>query len=416
MNKIGIIGMGFVGKAVYHGFSLFYPTTGYDIDPKKSLDSFENVLNSEFIFVCLPTPESGNGEADLTFIHEFFEKVRNNRAPIFILKSTVPIGTTKLIEQSYNINIVHNPEFLSARTADKDFLTQNRVIIGGQNREAIERVGVLFRQRFSGVNIVNMKSNESELVKYFLNCYFANKITFFNEMRLLSDKIGLSWENIMEGVLSDGRIEKLHSDVPGHDGKFGFGGACFPKDTKALSKIFEKNNIKPLVLDSVIEQNKFVRNNINWGGSGIEKCLYEYVTQRIPKGAKMLELGAGLISTYVFSEYFDLYTIEQSDNWLNKYPANYIYAPISNETNWYSRGFLENTLPKEYELVFVDGPSGGGNRDGILKNLDLFNLNCIWIFHDTHRETERNLAQEFANKTNKSIKFFDGCDFWAVVE
>ena len=76
---------------------------------------------------------------------------------------------------------------------------------------------------------------------------------------VLANKLGLSWENIMSGVLSDGRIEKLHTDVPGHDGKFGFGGACFPKDTSALSKIFEKVGIKPYVLDATIKQNKIIR-------------------------------------------------------------------------------------------------------------------------------------------------------------
>jgi len=80
-------------------------------------------------------------------------------------------------------------------------------------------------------------------------------------MRLLSDKLNLSWDSIMNGVLSDGRIEKMHTDVPGHDGKFGFGGACFPKDAKALRDVFIQNKIEPIVLDSVIKQNSIIRHD-----------------------------------------------------------------------------------------------------------------------------------------------------------
>ena len=260
MYKVGIIGMGFVGKAVFHGFSLFCETKGYDVDPKKCTHTLDEVLNSDFVFVCLPTPESLDGSADLTHIHNFFNSLENKN-PIFILKSTVPIGTTSSIESLYSVKIVHSPEFLSARTADIDFITSNRVIIGSNNLEISLKVKELFIQRFPGINTVTTTPNESELIKYFLNCFFATKITFFNEMRLLSDKLNLSWDSIMNGVLSDGRIEKMHTDVPGHDGKFGFGGACFPKDTKALRDVFIQNEIQPIVLDSVIKQNSIIRHD-----------------------------------------------------------------------------------------------------------------------------------------------------------
>ena len=139
MYKVGIVGMGFVGKAIFHGFSLFCETKGYDIDPKKSTHSLDEVLNSDFVFVCLPTPESIDGSADLTYIHNFFNSLENKN-PIFILKSTVPVGTTSDLELLYSINIVHSPEFLSARTADIDFITTNRVIIGSNKLENSEKV------------------------------------------------------------------------------------------------------------------------------------------------------------------------------------------------------------------------------------------------------------------------------------
>jgi hypothetical protein len=169
---------------------------------------------------------------------------------------------------------------------------------------------------------------------------------------------------------------------------------------------------------STLEIKINMTDKIMWGGSGIEKCLYDYIIDRLPKDSTMLEIGAGLVSTDVFSKYFNLYTIEESFVWLDKFPAKYIYSPILNESNnnWYDRTYLENKLPEKYDIVFVDGPAGEGNRVELLNNLDLFYTDCIWIFHDTYRDSEKKLAQDFADKTGKSIKFFDGCDFWAVVE
>lgn len=152
--------------------------------------------------------------------------------------------------------------------------------------------------------------------------------------------------------------------------------------------------------------------NIKWGGSGIEKCVYEYLIERFPKGTKMLEFGAGDVSTKVFSQYFQLTTIEQMSEWIGKYNSNYIHAPLFE--NWYDRKYLLG-LPKDFEIVFVDGPLGD-KRQGILEHLDLFNTECVWLFHDIYRPTERKLALDFATLTNKKINFFETCDYWAVVE
>lgn len=152
---------------------------------------------------------------------------------------------------------------------------------------------------------------------------------------------------------------------------------------------------------------------INWGGSGIEKPLYDYLINRFNKKTKMLELGSGEVSTRVFSEYFDLISIEQDKTWINKYSANYIYAPIKN--NWYDVDYLSD-ISKDYSIVFVDGPSGTGNRSGLLNHLDMFNTDCLWVFHDTYRVAEIQLVEEFAKRTRKSVVFFDDGDYWAVVE
>lgn len=264
--QIGVVGMGVVGKAIYKGLSSVYNVFGHDNHPLININIIEDIIKCKFIFLCLPTPSSKDGSANISAIHKFLAIITNHpeyinlqQKPIFVLKSTVPVGTTSLLEKNYSLNIVHCPEFLSARTAEVDFITSTRVILGSNNKQNSDLVADLFSQRFPGINIIKVSPEESELIKYFLNCFYATKVTFFNEMKLLSDELSLNWSNIMSGVLSSGWIEKMHTQVPGPDGKLGFGGACFPKDTKALSCIFKQNNIECLVLDAIIEQNKKIR-------------------------------------------------------------------------------------------------------------------------------------------------------------
>ena len=109
-----------------------------------------------------------------------------------------------------------------------------------------------------------MKSNNSESVKYFANCFFATKVSFFNEMFLLCEKLNLDWGQIIEGVMSDSRIGNTHYKVPGHDGFRGFGGTCFPKDINALIALFKENKINPLMLNAAWETNLIVRKNLDW--------------------------------------------------------------------------------------------------------------------------------------------------------
>lgn len=263
MKLIGILGMGVVGKAIYKGLLPCFEVYGYDKNKLKSPHQLSDVAKCDFMFLCLPTPSCKDGDADISSIHEAIESVLNskehNENSIFVLKSTVPIGTTKNLEQKYKIKIVHCPEFLSARTAEIDFITTTRVIIGSSSDENHNLVREIFESRFPGIHVIKTTPDESELIKYFLNCFYATKISFFNEIKLLSDKLSCDWNSIMSGVLSSGWVEKMHTSVPGPDGKLGFGGACFPKDTNALSKIFKKNEIESLILDAVILQNKKIR-------------------------------------------------------------------------------------------------------------------------------------------------------------
>lgn len=278
--SIGVIGNGFVGGAIARGFSLTAEVKIYDKDPKRSAHSFEEVCNSEYIFLCLPTPMTHveGGKTDLRIVNSVCQQIKNHGTEaILIIKSTVPIGTTENLRQEHGLKIIHNPEFLTARHADIDFITPARTILGGIE-SLTQPVAALFAERFPGNNILEMTSNESEAVKYIANCFFSVKVIYFNEVFLgLKEAFGLDWEKVMGGVLTDGRIGISHYDVPGHDGRYGFSGACFPKDICSL--IFQLESVKfdPKLLKAAWEQNKEVRPEMDWGR--IESAVSSMETQ-----------------------------------------------------------------------------------------------------------------------------------------
>lgn len=267
-TSIGIVGMGTVGKAVFKGFSTTHILYGYDINTKLSLCKLEEVVQCDVIFLCLPTPSKSTGEADTSYIHNALSIITDhpdyNKSATFVLKSTVPIGTTSFLQQKYNINIIHCPEFLSEKTAEIDFLTTTRVIIGTNIIAEGNKIEKIFKDRFVNIHTIIVSPEESEFIKYCCNSFYATKITFFNEMRLLSDKLNLDWSKIMIGILSSGWIVSKHTDVPGSDGQYGFGGSCFPKDILALSYIFKQQKLNSILLNAVIQQNQNIRKEKNY--------------------------------------------------------------------------------------------------------------------------------------------------------
>lgn len=274
MVQIGVIGKGFVGSAVVNGFSA---GTGFnsnirifDIQPSRATHSLEDVVNlSDFIFISVPTPTSfENGEIDLSIVEETFSNiaaVHKNTDVIFLLRSTVTPGTTSQIASKYpKMKIVFNPEFLTQRAANLDFINQNRYVFGGNDSD-LEKVNDLYKSRFGKtIRIINTSYESAEFIKYMCNTFFATKVSFLNEMYLISQKLNLDWEDLLEGFISDGRIGHSHVNVPGPDGKFGFGGACFPKDVSALIHFAQLNGIKLNTLEGAWKTNLMVRPEKDW--------------------------------------------------------------------------------------------------------------------------------------------------------
>ena len=260
--KVGILGNGFVGEAISFAFSPVSDIYVYDIDPLKSLCDLESVHNCDFVFICVPTPMFEDGSQDLSYVESVFKKATNK--PIYILKSTILPGTTDQLSEKYsNFKIIFSPEFLTERTAKLDMLTQSRIILGGE-LILTEKVKSLFNQRFKIKNIIQTDSKTAELTKYMNNTFFATKVSIMNEFKLLCDKIGANWEDALKGFVSDGRIGDSHLNVPGHDGKLGYGGTCFPKDVNALLSFSKKHDIELNTIKGGWKTNLKVRVEKDW--------------------------------------------------------------------------------------------------------------------------------------------------------
>ena len=270
MKPIGIIGNGFVGGAVANGLKNFCEVRIYDTDEERRTHTYTDVVFSDFVFVCLPTPmvDMEGGKCNLSILENFFEELPTICEGTFIIKSTVPIGTTEKLCIKYpHLKIVHNPEFLTAANAKEDFVNADRHVIGGKE-EWVSDVEDFYKMCYPDIPVFTMKSSESECVKYFANCFLAAKVMVFNEMRVLVDNIeDVDYDSVMQGVISDRRIGNSHYNVPGPDGDYGFGGTCFPKDINALIHTMIENNMNPLVMKSIWEQNKNYRKNWDWAES-----------------------------------------------------------------------------------------------------------------------------------------------------
>ena len=275
-QKIGIFGNGFVGSAVQFGFS---PSTGcdcevrvYDKNPLKSVDTIEDTVNkSDFIFLSVPTPSNKDGSMNLDIVEQALQdisEVNERDDNVVLLRSTVVPGTTRKLQSKYTkLNIVFNPEFLTERSAKYDFINQSRIIVGGGEGHAFE-VGAtadLFRWRFGdSVSIIETDWETAELIKYMSNCFFTTKISYMNEMYQLANKCEADWEVVLDGFFRDGRVGHSHMNVPGHDGKFGFGGSCFPKDIQAILHFGESLGLNLNTIKGAWKTNLEVRPERDW--------------------------------------------------------------------------------------------------------------------------------------------------------
>lgn len=269
MKKIGIIGKGFVGSAVDYGFNK--NVIKFIVDPKlgTSINDLKD-FDPEFIFICVPTPMSNDGKQDDAIITSVFKEINTLFSSVtLIIKSTVLPDSLSKLSLIYP-KCVYNPEFLREKTAKEDFIKSETLILGGKDSE-IEDVANLYKNH-TECKIKHVYKTDiitASLVKYSINTFLASKVIFFNQLYDLFQRSNAkeSWQNFIEMVASDSRIGDSHMSVPGHDGRMGFGGACFPKDTSALLKLSKDIDTEFTLLKEVVR----VNNNIRAKYTNLEK-------------------------------------------------------------------------------------------------------------------------------------------------
>jgi UDPglucose 6-dehydrogenase len=218
------------------------------------------VQKSDIIFLCLPTPPSEDGSADLTHVLSVAKQIAElaNSEKIVVSKSTVPVGTVDKIRKvlkkkaKYPMEVVSNPEFLKEGSALQDSLKPDRVVIGTRSKKAIAMLQELYEPFVrTGNPILVMDERSSEMTKYAANAFLATKISFMNELANLCEEVGADIDSIRRGIGSDPRIGKQFL-FPG----VGYGGSCFPKDVKALIKTAESYEQELSILRSVDNVNE----------------------------------------------------------------------------------------------------------------------------------------------------------------
>jgi UDPglucose 6-dehydrogenase len=233
--------------------------------------SFTSELNeaareAEIIFLCLPTPQGGDGQADLQYVlkvaddlGQLFKAEPNIGFKVIVDKSTVPVGTSDKVREAikkhapnFDFDIASNPEFLREGMAVDDFMKPERVIVGTSNEQTKEILSQLYEPFVrSGNPIYFMDERSAEMTKYAANSFLATKISFMNEIANLCELTGAEVDKVRIGIGSDSRIGKRFL-FPG----LGYGGSCFPKDVVALVNTANQNTYDFKILKSVIDVNK----------------------------------------------------------------------------------------------------------------------------------------------------------------
>ena len=270
VKKVAVIGLGVLGGSMQKSFRLNNcEVVGYDKFKPES-DTFDACLNTAIAFLCLPTLfDEKLNEYDKSCIEEVcYHLVKNNFNGILINKSTVEPGTTiQLSKQFPSLKFIHNPEFLTAATAYEDFHNQKHIVLGKGptvTENDVSFISDFYRRLYPDAEISICSSTESESMKSFVNCFYAVKIQFFNELYLLCQKMGCDYDVVKDLMLKNKWINPMHTNVPGTDGKLSYGGYCFPKDTNALLEHMKREGTFHGVLEATIkERNKMRSDNTN---------------------------------------------------------------------------------------------------------------------------------------------------------
>jgi len=256
MKTVGIYGYGVVGKGIEKLFKDHFEIEIYDTV------SHKDKIECDLAVVCVPTPMKEDGSCDTSRVEEV---IALTNAPLILIKSTVPPGTTDYLAEKYNKSICFSPEYMGESKYFTPFWkypdpTDARghtfCIIGGAQASDVANY---FLKAMSVDTIYSIcTAVEAELTKYAENSFFATKVSFCNEFYQIAQRFGVDYKRLRENWLLDPRVNRNHTLVFEDD--LGWGGKCFPKDLNAIVKASEDKGFEPVLLKAVIESNKRVRN------------------------------------------------------------------------------------------------------------------------------------------------------------
>lgn len=234
MIKVGIIGCGFIGGALRNWLIQHNKNVTMAVsDPQKGYN--DTLEDCDIYFINIHIPTEGDGTQNLSPIKSILKDLPDK--PIFIRTTVLP-GTCDSLSLEFNKHIYFMPEFLTQRTADDDFAHQPMIFCGEE---------VLLSQIFVGKKYITMSNLEAEITKYAHNVFGAVKVTYFNGIYDICQKLNLNYDKIQQGILLSQYINEMHTYVPGPDGKTGYGGKCFPKDVNAFIEYFKDYPISRLI-------------------------------------------------------------------------------------------------------------------------------------------------------------------------
>jgi len=239
-KDILIVGHGFVGKAVDYGFQTSNCNTTI-ADPKYGIHLVD-VLNSQpgirfdATFVCVPTPYGKDGEIDDSIVKDTVNILSLvDKTGMIVIKSTVTPDTMYELTRMSG-RVIYNPEFLTEKNANEEFVNPRIHVFGGQP-DMCKQLEDLYKEasQCKPCPVQIMSAMEASFVKYGINCFLATKVLWFNQFKDVVDKWGSNYHKVINAIGTDPRVGFSHTRVPGFDGRKGFGGACFPKDTAAFA-------------------------------------------------------------------------------------------------------------------------------------------------------------------------------------
>ncbi len=259
--KVGIIGYGFVGKALENGLKESVQLFKVDPTLNTSINDLEE-FNPDICFICVPTPMNDDGSQDISILQNVInEIVESSISALIVIKSTVLPIYINLFEKKI-AKLVFNPEFLREKHANEDFINSDLIVFGGDKK--VTKILGNFYKIYTKCKTKSYQFTDSisaSLIKYTINSFLSSKVIFFNEVYKIFNKSGSkeNWEHFIKIISNDKRMGNSHMMVPGIDGRFGFGGPCFPKDCNALIKYSENIDSPFKLLQKVKEINNKIR-------------------------------------------------------------------------------------------------------------------------------------------------------------